>query len=26
MGWRGYLLALETLVELAREQVKEGNV
>lgn len=26
LGWRGYLLALETLVELAREQVKEGNV
>ena len=26
LGWRGYLLALETLVELAREQLKEGNV
>ncbi|MDQ6643608.1 MAG: type II 3-dehydroquinate dehydratase [Chloroflexota bacterium] len=25
LGWRGYLLALETLVELAREQVKEGK-
>ncbi len=24
LGWRGYLIALETLVELAREQVKEG--
>jgi 3-dehydroquinate dehydratase II len=26
LGWRGYLLALESLVELAREQLKEGNV
>jgi len=26
LGWRGYLLALEALVELVREQVKEGNV
>jgi len=26
LGWRGYLLALETLVELVREQVKEGKV
>jgi len=25
LGWRGYLLALETLVELAHEQVKEGK-
>ncbi len=25
LGWRGYLLALETLVELARERDKEGN-
>jgi 3-dehydroquinate dehydratase II len=25
LGWRGYLLALETLVELARERGKEGN-
>src|SRR5436305_1793522 len=25
LGWRGYLVALETLVELAREQVKEGK-
>lgn len=25
LGWRGYLLALETLVELVREQVKEGK-
>jgi 3-dehydroquinate dehydratase II len=24
LGWRGYLLALETLVELVREQTKEG--
>lgn len=26
LGWRGYLLALETLIELVREQVKEGKV
>jgi 3-dehydroquinate dehydratase-2 len=26
LGWRGYLLALETLVEWAREQAREGNV
>lgn len=26
LGWRGYLLALETLVELVREQAKEGKV
>ncbi len=26
LGWHGYFLALETLVELAREQVKGGNV
>jgi 3-dehydroquinate dehydratase-2 len=26
LGWRGYLLALEALVELAREQAKEGNI
>jgi 3-dehydroquinate dehydratase II len=25
LGWRGYLLALETLVELVREQIKEGK-
>lgn len=25
LGWRGYLLALETLVELVREQAKEGK-
>src|SRR6266566_578984 len=25
LGWRGYLLALEALVELAREGRKEGN-
>jgi 3-dehydroquinate dehydratase II len=25
LGWRGYLLALETLVELMREQIKEGK-
>ena len=25
LGWRGYLLALEALVELAREGHKEGN-
>jgi 3-dehydroquinate dehydratase II len=25
IGWRGYRLALETLVELAREQSKEGK-
>lgn len=25
LGWRGYLLAFETLVELVREQVKEGK-
>lgn len=25
LGWRGYLLALEALVELAREQSKEGK-
>src|SRR5437660_9633425 len=26
LGWRGYLLALEALVELAREGNKEGNI
>jgi 3-dehydroquinate dehydratase-2 len=25
LGWRGYLLALEALAELAREQIKEGK-
>ena len=25
LGWRGYLLALEALVELVREGNKEGN-
>jgi 3-dehydroquinate dehydratase-2 len=25
LGWRGYLRALETLVELVREQAKEGK-
>ncbi len=25
LGWRGYLLALETLVDLVREQIKEGK-
>ncbi len=25
LGWRGYLLALETLVELVHEQIKEGK-
>ncbi|GAC1345393.1 MAG: type II 3-dehydroquinate dehydratase [Ktedonobacteraceae bacterium] len=26
LGWHGYLLALEALVELARGQAKEGNI
>jgi 3-dehydroquinate dehydratase II len=26
LGWRGYLLALETLVELVREHIKKGKV
>lgn len=26
LGWRGYLLALEALVELAHEKIKEGNI
>jgi 3-dehydroquinate dehydratase II len=25
LGWRGYLLALEALAELAREQIEEGK-
>jgi 3-dehydroquinate dehydratase-2 len=25
LGWHGYLLAFETLVELVREQIKEGK-
>ncbi len=26
LGWRGYLLALDALLELVRENTKEGNV